>query len=59
MLSGSWSPPLPCGMGLAGGAGAVVAGAGAVVAGVVTGAGAVVAGGDVGVVTGACAGAEW
>ena len=26
MLSASWSPPLPCGMGLAGGAGAVLAG---------------------------------
>ena len=44
LLSGSWSPPLPCGMGLAGEAGAVVAGAGAVVAGRA-----------VGVVTGACA----
>src|SRR5580700_8535824 len=55
LLSGSWSPPLPCGMGLAGGAGAVVAGAGAVVAG----AGAVGEGGGGGVVTGACVGAEW
>jgi hypothetical protein len=54
-------------MGLAGEAGAVVAGAGAVVGGagaVVAGAGAVVAGavvagGDAGVVTEACAAAEW
>jgi hypothetical protein len=74
LLSASWSPPLPCGMGfegdagavglVAGGAGAVVAGeAGAVVAG---GAGAVVAGeadgvvaGEAGgVVTAACVGAR-
>src|SRR5260370_21477604 len=48
LLAGSWSRPLPCGMGSAG-----VEGAGG------AGAGAVVAGGDAGVVTEACAGAEW
>jgi hypothetical protein len=51
LLSPSWSPPLPCGIGLAvwevaGGAGGVVAGGGAVVAGG-------------GVVTGTDGGAEW
>jgi hypothetical protein len=32
LLSASWSPPLPCGMGFAGWAGAVAGGAGGVLA---------------------------
>ena len=49
LLSASWSPPLPCGMGLAGWVGAMVGGGGA----------GAVAGGAGGVVTAACAGADW